>query len=483
MCGTPATQSIGEPATQMTLNTFHYASVSHPYQNTLTFHVLGVGYHPGQDVGKEFKNQYDPHPTSTIIKEDSTACLSKSFFTIPDKEIKSKLHLQSPWLLRLVLDCARMVGQKLITMAYVASCITESFEMHLFTTWSMPGVHQVFLLEHDKMYANDEVSIKTRKEWALETDGVNLKVAMCIPGVSFSPTYLNNCVESFTTLRVEAMCATIMKKLMPMAITCHGINYPDTGALMHCLFEEMVEILMEAAAIGENNDCHGITKEVMFGQLVPMGTDAIVDHHLLVQNILTAHVDCSMTPSQVAMTPYDMNSPTWSESNCKGELAALSPLATNGREDPANFSFLRYGKSPLGAGDMSPASPPGYSPELSQCILTYIALCPSISIQCNNLTICLWYSLQLPSFSPTSPWYSPTGPSFVSKIFPCTNATLVSKILTHVTGVTLLTQIFQFLQVIFQPLLPSVTGTYLLAVSPIPLQHSLLPPMTKWNHH
>ncbi|KAI6006185.1 hypothetical protein F5J12DRAFT_892919 [Pisolithus orientalis] len=161
----------------------------------------------------------------------------------------------------------------------------------------------------------------------------------------------------------------------------------------------MVEILMEAAAIGENNDCHGIVKEVMFGQLVPMGTgafnitldinilkDTIVDHHLLVQNILTAHVDCSMTPSQVAMMPYDTNSPAWSESNFKGKLAALSPLSVNGREDPTNFSFLGYGKSPLGAGDMSPTGPPGYSLSSPNA---YITLCPSISIQWNDLTI--WY--------------------------------------------------------------------------------------------
>ncbi|KIO06236.1 hypothetical protein M404DRAFT_24964 [Pisolithus tinctorius Marx 270] len=286
-------------------------------------------------------------------------------------------------------------------MAYVASRITENFEMHLFTTWSVPGVHQVFLLEHDKMYANDEVSIKTRKEWALETDSANLKVAMCVPGVGFNPMYLNNCIESFATLRVEAMCATIMKELrgafefdssyvsyhhlalpcdllthhrMLMAITCHSINYPDTGALMHCSFEEMVEILMEAAAIGENNDCHSITKKVMFSQLVPMGTgafnitldinifkDAIINHRLPVQNILTAHMNCSMTPSQVAMMLYDTNSPAWSESNFKSESVALSPLAINSGEDPANFSFLGYGKSPLGAGDMSPTGPPGNS--------------------------------------------------------------------------------------------------------------------------
>ncbi|KAG2338022.1 hypothetical protein BDR05DRAFT_1004556 [Suillus weaverae] len=170
-----------------------------------------------------------------------------------------------------------------------------------------------------------------------------------------------------------------------MAITHHGINRADTvnGVLMYldldfCSFEEMVElILMEAAAaVGEEDDCHGIAKNVMFSQLAPMGTvtgafdvaldidmlkDAIVDHRLPVQNMLAAQADGGMTPGQVAMTLYNTNSPAWSEGNFKGESAAFSPLTVNGSEDPTNFSFLGYGQSPLGAGGMSPAGP-GYSP-------------------------------------------------------------------------------------------------------------------------
>jgi DNA-directed RNA polymerase II subunit RPB1 len=86
------------------------------------------------------------------------------------------------------------------------------------------------------------------------------------------------------------------------------------GALMCCSFEEMVETLMEAAAVGERN-CHGIAKNVMFGQLAPMGTGAfdvtldidmlkgtIVDRCLLVQNIPVVHTDGGITPGQVAMT-------------------------------------------------------------------------------------------------------------------------------------------------------------------------------------
>lgn len=234
-----------------------------------------------------------------------------------------------------------------------------------------------------------------------------------------------------------------------MAITRHGINRADTGALMRCSFEETVEILMEAAAVGEKDDCHGIAENVMFGQLAPMGTgafdvaldidmlkDAIVDHRLPVQNMLAAQADGGMTPGQVAMTPYDTNSPAWSEGNFKGESAAFSPLAVNGGEDPANFSFLGYGQSPLGAGGMSPAGP-GYSPSSPN---TYSPTSPYVPqspfggatspFGTSLYATSPFYdrgrgptsptysptspalNLTSPGYSPTSPRYSPTSPSF-----------------------------------------------------------------------
>lgn len=262
-----------------------------------------------------------------------------------------------------------------------------------------------------------------------------------------------------------------------MAITRHGINRADTGALMRCSFEETVEILMDAAAVGEKDDCHGIAENVMFGQMAPMGTgafdvaldidmlkDVIVDHRLPVQNMLAAQVDGGMTPGQVAMTPYDSNSPMWHD-NFKAETAAFSPLAVNGGDDPTNFSYLGFGQSPKGAGGMSPAAPtyspsspnvyspvspyvpaqspfgatspfgtspyatspfydrgrggatsPTYSPTSPALNLTspgysptsprYSPTSPSFSPTSPH------YSPQSPSFSPTSPRYSPTSPSF-----------------------------------------------------------------------
>jgi DNA-directed RNA polymerase II subunit RPB1 len=559
MCGTLAAQSIGEPATQMTLNTFHYAGVSSKNVTlgvprlkeiinvatniktpSLSVYLVPelardpvlaknvqqeLAYTSLRTVTAAVEIWYDPVPTATIIPEDEV--FVESFFAIPDEEIEAKLHLQSPWLLRLELDRAKMIDRKL-TMAYVAGRIAESFKTDLFVIWSednsekliircrvlggadkddedgmgaieediflrqlentmlnsvslrgVKDIKRVFLLEHDKVTISDEGTIEARKEkeWVLETDGVNLKTVMCIDGVDFRRTYSNSCVEVFNVLGIKAARGAIMRELRGviefdgsyvnyrhlallcdlmthrgslMAITRHGINRADTGALMRCSFEETVEILMEAAAVGEKDDCHGVAENVMFGQMAPMGTgsfevaldidmlkDAIVDHRLPVQNMLAAQVDGGMTPGQVAMTPYDSNTPGWDQHAFKADSAAFSPLAVNSGEDPANFSFLGYGQSPR-AGGMSPGGP-GYSPSSPNVYSPtspYIpqspfagatspfgtspyATSPFYDRGARGGPTSPTYSptspalnLTSPGYSPTSPRYSPTSPSF-----------------------------------------------------------------------
>ncbi|KAJ7293955.1 DNA-directed RNA polymerase II, subunit 1, partial [Mycena rebaudengoi] len=573
MCGTLAAQSIGEPATQMTLNTFHYAGVS---SKNVTLGVprlkeiinvatniktpsLTVYLEPhiakkdslAQLVAHELEYTslrtvtsaveiwYDPDPSTTLIDEDIG--FVEDFFAIPDEDIESKLHLQSPWLLRLELNRTKMVGK--LTMHYVASRIAESFKTDLFVIWSednsdkliircrvlggsdkdddgmgaieediflrqlentmlnsvslrgVKDIRKVFLLQHDKVVVEEDGSINLRKkeEWVLETDGINLKTVMCIDGVDFKRTYSNSCVEIFNVLGIEAARAAILRELRGviefdgsyvnyrhlallcdlmthrgtlMAITRHGINRADTGALMRCSFEETVEILMDAAAVGEKDDCHGVAENVMFGQMAPMGTgafevaldidmlkDAIVDHRLPVQSMLAAQADGGMTPGQVAMTPYDTNSPVWQDGVFKGDQASFSPLAVNGGDDGPNFIAFQpgWGQTPVGAGGMSPAGPqyspsspnmysptsPGYVPQSpfggatspfgtspyatspfydrgarGPTSPTYSPTSPMILASPGYSPASPRYSPTSPSFSPTSPRYSPQSPSF-----------------------------------------------------------------------
>ncbi|KAG9143347.1 hypothetical protein Leryth_022599 [Lithospermum erythrorhizon] len=156
MIGCVAAQSIGEPATQMTLNTFHYAGVS---AKNVTLGVprlreiinvakkiktpsLSVYLNP--EVGKtkeRAKNVqcaleyttlrsvtqatevwYDPDPMSTIIEEDVE--FVNSYYEMPDEEIDP--NKISPWLLRIELNREMMVDKKL-SMADIAEKINLEF--------------------------------------------------------------------------------------------------------------------------------------------------------------------------------------------------------------------------------------------------------------------------------------------------------------------------------------------------------------------
>src|SRR5260370_36216036 len=158
-----------------------------------------------------------------------------------------------------------------------------------------------------------------------------------------------------------------------MAITRHGINRADTGALMRCSYEETVEILAEAAMIGEKDDCHGIAENVLFGQMAPMGTgsfdvaldmgmlkDVIVDSRLPIQNMITTHAaDGATTPG--GMTQYDSSSPMYEEA-FKGDAVAFSPLAQSGGEVPSRCAStlpcFRPSPFPALASCHHPTTPP-----------------------------------------------------------------------------------------------------------------------------
>ncbi|KAF7373700.1 Beta and beta-prime subunits of DNA dependent RNA-polymerase [Mycena sanguinolenta] len=342
-CGTLAAQSIGEPATQMTLNTFHYAGVSSksvtlgvPCLKEIINDISGdatlaqavaheLEYTSLRTVTSAVEIWYGPDPSSTLIEED--AGFVEDFFAIPDEEVESKLHLHSPFPTaesfktdlfviwnednsdKFIIRCQVLGGgdKDHDGMGSIEEDISlrqlEDTVLNLVSLCGVPSIRKVCLLQHNKTVIEDDGSINVRKkeEWVLETEGVNLKTVTCIDGVNFKQTYSNSCIEIFNALGIEAAHAAILRELRSvtefdgsymnhrhlallcdlmthwrtlMVITHHGINRTDTGALMRYSFEETVEILMEAAAVGEKDDCHGVAENVMFGQMAPMGTDS-----------------------------------------------------------------------------------------------------------------------------------------------------------------------------------------------------------------
>ncbi|KAG9293781.1 hypothetical protein G9A89_019118 [Geosiphon pyriformis] len=541
MVGTIAAQSIGEPATQMTLNTFHYAGVSSKNVTlgvprlkeiinvaknikTPSIHVyLNGEYAKNMELAKEIQSVieyttlktvtqcteiwYDPDITSSIIDEDRE--FVELYYQM--EETVNTIQ-QSPWVLRFELGHGVMLDKKL-PMDTVGNKIQEHFRRDIHAIWNddnadkkiircrilnesssnketvdeegthhsteedvflkrlennmlgsiglrgIRGIQRVYLIETKKtqIYIDDVGKICKEDEWTLETDGTNLQEVLCVEHVDHKRTYSNNCVEIMTVLGIEATRAALLKELRGviefdgsyvnyrhlallcdvmtsrghlMAITRHGINRAETGALMRCSFEETVEILMEAAAAGEIDDCKGVAENIMLGQVAPLGTgefDIYLDDEML-KTVVPPHP----TETKTAEGNFGMNEYRRSGAMTPGHMTPMTPFngsrtpGIHGADTPAHhgartpqyvdfsipstpaFSPIAEVGSgtPIMVGNPQNAVNWGVSPYAPNTSPTYHTATPEYSPTSPSA-----YP-QSPGFSPSSPAYSPTSPSY-----------------------------------------------------------------------
>ena len=551
MVGVLAAQSIGEPATQMTLNTFHFAGVSaknvtlgvprlkeilNVSQNIRT-PSMTVYQEPDKvgdresakllrsmvqhtnlrSVAETCELWYDPDITSTIIPEDMD--MVESYFIIPE-DTEQELAGHSKWLLRITLSRAKLLDKGL-NIQDVAAKMKSTFGRDLSVIFSDINADEQILRirtvhayggkdDEEDRREDDEVlrrfmnemldnltfhgvprverafiDMKTRpqmaadgslymkkdapecKEFVLETSGSSFAKVLAIPGVDTTRTYTNKFTEVFEVFGIEATRSALLRELAQvlsfdgsyvnhrhlallcdvmtsrgyvMAVTRHGINKSDTGALMRCSFEQTVEILLEAAATGELDDCHGVSENLILGQIAPVGTgtmDVFLDQNMLANVVndnsrlgLMGNIGVKAQAQLIdgAATPYDSGSPM-ADTGYLGSPdygAAFSPIANSGAETPGGFTdyqantgfgggFSPYGaRSPAGYSPGSPfgggASPssPGFSPQSG-----YSPASPSFGMTSPGFApTSPGFSPASPAFTPTSPQYSPTSPGY-----------------------------------------------------------------------
>jgi DNA-directed RNA polymerase II subunit RPB1 len=553
MIGVLAAQSIGEPATQMTLNTFHSTGIATKLTQGVPRlkEILNLASNlktPALTVYLDTENKteadamklrsrvehttlgsvtaiteiyYDPDITSTVIPEDLDTV--ESHFMIGDADTNEHPpEALSRWLLRITLDRSKMLDKNL-TIEDVASCLREEYkndlsviysdenadeqvirirtvrqsddkdddgqmkieddvmlkrlETHLLANLTLRGIlgiDRAFINENKFAFINDQGAVVPNHkaqdgrgiESYLDTSGSAFLDVLNIPGVDSTRTYTNNLWQILEVLGIEATRAALCRELTLVlafdnsyvnhrhiailvdvmtyrgsliAVTRHGINRQDTGALMRCSFEETVEILLEAAAIGELDDCRGISENVMLGQMAPMGTGAFdvqLDPKML-ETVISDNSRMGLMPGMPikdggmdgAATPYDSHSPL----SDSGYLSMSSPAAGNfspiqgaGSETPTGFPSTEYGPgygvpmSPYTPGSPFHTSPrsPFYSPSSPNA---YSPTSPLIGGG-NRYATSPQFSPSSPSFSPTSPMmrpvspaspnYSPTSPSY-----------------------------------------------------------------------
>jgi DNA-directed RNA polymerase subunit A" len=335
--GIIAAQSIGEPGTQMTLRTFHYAGVAE-MNVTLGLPRLielvdarRVPSTPMMTVHVEKKTRSDRNAVQRIA-------LQIEVTTVPDVAsigtvVEDLKVLVSP---QAALLEARGVKRADIETALAenmdprlfeirpgsGSGETRSFEIHLKESAAgatktkkeesveeMPFKKLLIASEEAKGIQIKGVEgirraliRKEKDEYVIYTEGSNLEGVLDIAGVDAVNTTTNSVFEIYRVYGVEAARAALIheanrtlaeqglgvdiRHLMLVsdvmtnegdirAIGRHGISGKKTSVLARAAFEITAAHLLRAAITGEVDELKGVAENIIVGQPITLGTGAV----------------------------------------------------------------------------------------------------------------------------------------------------------------------------------------------------------------
>lgn len=324
--GVVSAQSIGEPGTQMTLRTFHFAGVRemnvtlglprlieivdarrNPSTPTMTI-SLAEGYAQDEEKAKEVARSIELTTVNSVTKSVDidqielrvTIVLDPELMKdkgISPKDVKEKVEYRRGGL-RVELDKSDS------TLIHVypdkdAPTLQElqklAEKVRIIPLKGLKGVSRVMIRK--KQMDEDET------EYQILSEGSNFMQLLRIPGVDPQRTLTNHIHEIADTLGIEAARQAIMREakevmekqglevddrhmwlvsdLMTYSgeirqIGRHGISGENASVLARAAFEVTVKHLLDASARGERDNLVGIIENVIVGQEIGLGT-GIVD--------------------------------------------------------------------------------------------------------------------------------------------------------------------------------------------------------------
>jgi DNA-directed RNA polymerase subunit A' len=309
--GIVAAQSIGEPGTQMTLRTFHYAGVKEqnvtlglprlieivdarriPSTPIMTIYLTGE-YRKSKEGAVEIARNIIYTNLEDIasaiyedpVREEIVVELNKSM--MEDRAISMdylKDHLQvTNATVELTDDTVQIAPKKVENLKKLLGKIPD---LHV---KGVPDIKRVLVTEE-------------QGEWVIRTDGSNLSRVLQISGVDTSRTTTNNVHEIAKTLGIEAARNALTNEakgvledqgldvdvrhvllVADMMTTTgevqqigrHGISGKKASVLARAAFEITVPNIVEAAVKGESDPLEGVTENVIVGQSIPIGTGLV----------------------------------------------------------------------------------------------------------------------------------------------------------------------------------------------------------------
>ncbi len=311
--GVVAAQSMGEPSTQMTMRTFHYAGVAE----------LNVTLGLPRIIEIVDARKIPSTPTMTIFLEDEFAGdrdkakgIAKQIETLTVGDVISKyetdlieskviLHLDKYEMKRRDLGASEIVA-KLGSLKAEVEWDKKKISLKL----QSPSLKELRKLANKarEIYLRGIKGIQRvvmRKEsegYVIYTEGSDLKDILRIEGVDISRTKTNDILEIEKVLGIEAARNAIVNEILDTldeqglkvdvrhlmliasmmtidgsvkAIGRHGVSGQKASVLARAAFEITVDHLLMAGVSGEIEELAGIVENVIVGRPVRLGTGMV----------------------------------------------------------------------------------------------------------------------------------------------------------------------------------------------------------------
>ena len=310
--GLVSAESIGEPGTQMTLNTFHFAGVAEMNITTGLPRIIEIldgkkdpstpmmevflkkPYNSGKSI-KELAFRLKETKLMDFLKEVSLNIADMDVEFILNKEHIKEAGLTSDKVLKILSRSFKLSTSK------SGEAITAKLASR------ETGLNQLFALK--EKLKNTVISgikgvkqvlpIKLSDEYVIITAGTNLKKVLELDFVDETRTVSNDIYEVAAVLGIEAARQVVINEVVKViqnqglnidprhimlvadmmtsdsiikGITRYGIVSEKASVLARASFETPIKHLINAALLGEVDPLNSVVENVMLNQHIPVGT-------------------------------------------------------------------------------------------------------------------------------------------------------------------------------------------------------------------
>ncbi|MEA2037139.1 MAG: DNA-directed RNA polymerase subunit A'' [Nanoarchaeota archaeon] len=311
--GIISAESIGEPGTQMTLNTFHFAGVAEMNvtmglpriieildgRSKLATPMMEIYLKPPYSKGKDIR-KLALAIKQTLLKE----IVSEFTINIADVSIELLLNTEKMKELEITETIVANALKKGLK-GYNLKASKESFSLKAKS--KEEGISQIYL-DKEKIKKihitgikgiSQVLPVKRGEEYIIISAGSNLKEVLGLDYVDDTRTVTNNLFEIEKVLGIEAARQVIINEVFKVieaqgldvdirhimlvadtmcnlgnvkGITRYGVVSEKSSVLARASFETPIRHIINAALIGEEDKLTSVVENVMLNQPIPIGT-------------------------------------------------------------------------------------------------------------------------------------------------------------------------------------------------------------------